>query len=731
MSERSEPTSKHSREQTGRRGGARRFRDPWGVPHLRAGDPLALAAAQGRVTAYDRAWQIEVERHRAQGTSAAFLGVDALDWDRFARQVRLDDTARRCHAALDPATAEWVSAYVAGVNDGLAAGAARAPEFAATGLTPGRWEPWTPLGVWLGHHILFAGFPGKLWREHVAQRLGPEAVDVFATDGPSVAGSNGWLLAAERTGTGAALLAGDPHRFFEDPGVYQQIRLACPEYDVVGLAVPGVPGIAHFGHAGAVAWAITNAMADYQDLYAERLRRDGDQVQALGPDGWRLAHSHLETIEVAGADPVEVEVVETDRGPVIVGGPDDETAISLRYPPRVRAELGFATLPELLRARTVTDVDHALRHWVEPVNVVQAADTAGGLLHRAAGAVPVRHPDNGRRVVPGWDAEHAWQGWYAPMPRATVVGRAVMANERGLAAPLGVEFAPPHRARRIAELLDAGHDWTADGLAEVHTDTYLGSAEPLLAVLEGLTGLDPATAALRERLRRWDRRMAADSTDAARFAALRAAVVRRIAAHPALAALAEPPAYPEVFAPWLALTPRVGYALEHLLGAASLPGVDVAALVRAAADEVAGAAEDPVRWGDLHRLAAWRALPDPDAGPGPRLDGDHDCVLATSSVPGVTHWCFRGPTARFAWDLARREDSRWVVPLGTCGVPADAHHDDQNDAWLSGELLPVITDWDQLAEERDAHDRNADRPPPGMRQAAADLGGVSAGRTPG
>ncbi|MEV4766910.1 penicillin acylase family protein, partial [Micromonospora chokoriensis] len=187
---------------------ARRFRDPWGVPHLRADDPLALAAAQGRVTAYDRAWQIEVERHRSQGTSAAFLGVDALDWDRFARRVRLDDTARRCHAALDRVTAEWVGAYVDGVNEGLAAGAARAPEFAATGLSPGRWEPWTPLAVWLGHHILFAGFPGKLWREHVAQRLGPDLVEAFATDGPAVAGSNGWLLAADRTGTGGALLAG-------------------------------------------------------------------------------------------------------------------------------------------------------------------------------------------------------------------------------------------------------------------------------------------------------------------------------------------------------------------------------------------------------------------------------------------------------------------------------------------------------------------------------------------
>ncbi|MET8045412.1 penicillin acylase family protein [Micromonospora sp. NPDC005215] len=680
---------------------ARRFRDPWGVPHLRADDPLTLAAAQGRVTAYDRAWQIEVERHRAQGSSAAFLGVDALGWDRFARQVRLDDTARRCHAALDPATAEWVGAYVDGVNAGLPAGAARAPEFAATGLNPGRWEPWTPLAVWLGHHILFAGFPGKLWREHVAQRLGPDAVDAFATDGPAVAGSNGWLLTAERTGTGAALLAGDPHRFLEDPGVYQQIRLACPEYDVVGLAVPGVPGIAHFGHTGAVAWSITNAMADYQDLYAERLRRDGDRVQALGPDGWRSVPAHVETILVAGADAVQVEVVETERGPVISGGPDDATAISLRYPPRVRAELGFATLPELLRARTVTDVDHALRHWVEPVNVVQAADTAGGLLHRVAGAVPVRHPDNGRRVVPAWEAAHAWQGWYAPMPRAEVVGRAVMANERGLAGPLGVEFAPPHRAHRIAELLDAGHGWTADELAAVHTDTYLGSAGPLLAVLAESTGLGPTAAALRERLLRWDRRMAADSTDAAEFALLRAAVVRRIAAHPALAALAEPPAYPEVFAQWLALTPRVGHALEHLVGAAPLPGVDVAAVVRAAAEEVAGAADDPVRWGDLHRLAAWRALPDPDAGTGPPLDGDHDCVLATSSVPGVTHWCLRGPAARFVWDLARREDSRWVVPLGACGVPGDPHHDDQSTAWLSGKLLPVTTSWEQLTEERD------------------------------
>ena len=232
--------------------------------------------------------------------------------------------------------------------------------------------------------------------------------DLFATDGPGT-----WPAATagcsppSAPAPGAALLAGDPHRFIEDPGVYQQIRLACPEYDVVGLAVPGVPGIAHFGHTGAVAWAITNAMADYQDLYAERLRRDGRPGAGARPG--RLA---------AGAPPRR-----DDRGGR--GGPgrgrgggdrsrsgDRRRAGRRERPsacatrPGSRGDLGFATLPELLRARTVADVDHALRHWVEPVNVVQAADTAGGLLHRVAGAVPVRHPEQrpaggprmGRRV---------------------------------------------------------------------------------------------------------------------------------------------------------------------------------------------------------------------------------------------------------------------------------------------------------------------------------------------
>ncbi|WP_399479406.1 GNAT family N-acetyltransferase [Streptomyces sp. OUCMDZ-4982] len=738
------------------------------MPHLRAGSALALARAQGHNAAVDRAWQLETERHRLLGTTAAHLGAEAVDWDRFARRARLADTARRCYERLAPGTAAWVRAYVDGVNAGLPEGAARAPEFTAAGLAPGRWEPWTPLGVWLSTHILFAGFPTKLWREEVARRLGDDRATLFATDGPGTSGSNGWLLTGDRTTTGAPVVAGDPHRFIEDPGVYQQLRLACPEFDVVGLAVPGVPGIAHFGHAGGVAWAITNAMADYQDLYREQLRRTPDGgVEALGPDGWYRAHAHTETIEVAGGEPEPVEVVETDRGPLIIGdvpdapevrdvpdapgvrsarggpdadgGPDapetpeapdapdapgapgvrdDAPLISLRYPPRVTGDLGFDVLPALLRARTVEDLDTALDGWVEPVNVVLAADTTGATLHRVAGHVPVRPYANRLRVVPAHDPAYAWREGAEPTPRTEVdaaTGTAVMANERGLAAPLGIEFAPPHRAARIRELLGAppgagarevtGPPSSAADMAVVHTDTRLASSRQLLSLLAWAPDLGPAAERLRDRLLRWDRHMDADSTDATLYSRLRADVVHRLAGHPALRPVtgeADPwrsSAYPPLFRPWLAAVPRIGYALETLLTVGLLPYEERLALVAASAEAVAAAhTEDgPAPWGEVHRVAPWQALP--DATPGevwPGLAGDHDCVLSTSSVPGVTDLFARGPAARYVWDLARREDSLWVVPFGASGVPGSAHHRDQTDLWASGRLAPVTTDWNLL-----------------------------------
>ncbi|MGX1881657.1 penicillin acylase family protein [Streptomyces sp. NPDC055287] len=229
----------------------------------------------------------------------------------------------------------------------------------------------------------------------------------------------------------------------------------------------------------------------------------------------------------------------------------------------------------------------------------------------------------------------------------------------------------PSPGRRL-ELGRESRDWTAQGVTAIHMDTYLAAAGPLLEQVARLDDLGPDAKRLRARLLSWDRHMDADSIAAADYARLRSAVSRRIAAAAQLKSLAVPPPYPSVFEPWLTLTPKVAFASENLLTTCRLPGLAVPDIVRAAMDEVADA--EPVAWG------------------GP-------CVLATSSTPGVTDLSPRGPSARYVWDLSRRESSLWIVPLGARGIPLDAHHRDQLPLWVRGELVPVITDFARLTEE--------------------------------
>ncbi|GAB2462521.1 hypothetical protein GCM10027187_33310 [Streptosporangium sandarakinum] len=675
-----------------RRGAARR--NQWGIPHMWGDTVEDLAYVQGFTAVTDRAWQVQTEKWRSEGRLAERLGPAHVPWDRFARRARLDDTARRCFQRLLPETRRWIEAYVDGVNDALPH--ADAPEFGAAGCAPDPWRPWSPLGVFLVQHILFSTFPNKLWRAHVSATLGPGAGDLFAMEGPAGAGSNAWAVAGDPGAGRPTVIAGDPHRVLELPGIYQQVRLSCPEFDVAGLAFPGVPGVPHFGHAGPVAWAVTNAMADYQDLYRERLRRRDGRIEVREADGWTAVPHHVERIAVRGGDPVEVEIIETARGPVIDVDRTTGEAISLRTPTRVDGDLGFDALLPLLRARRAGDVAEALRDWVEPVNSVLVADDTGTVLRLVAGRVPIRDDRCRDEPVPGWDPRYRWHAGYAPMPSAVVPDVEVHANDRraGDNAELGRDFAPPHRARRIRALL-------ADGApaGTVHTDTLADHAA-LLSLLRRLPArrLSPAGAILRDRLLAWSGRMDADSADAGAFAAWRAALARRLAEEPALRPLRAPSAFDELFAPWTDPATRVGLALDGLVTGLPRLGGDPLPPAAAALDEVA-AGPEPDAWGERHLLHPVHLGADPAVGAAVaalrarvRLAGDNDAVLATDSVPGVSDVCRRGPVARYVWQVGDRAASRWIVPFGSSGRAGDPHFLDQSAHWAAGDLIPLEGD---------------------------------------
>lgn len=632
---------------------ARIFRDAYGVPHVRATDVLDLARGQGRVVAHDRAWQLEWLRRRATGTTAEVFGEPGLGWDRLARRTLLCDTARRAYDVLDDETQAFVAAYVDGVNDGLHTDA---PELAALGVEPQQWPVWMPLATFHAQHILFARLGSELWNRRARGVLGADAA-LLSHEGPVSSGSNAWAVGGARTASGLPLIGGDPHRTIESPGVYLQIRLACDELDVAGFTFAGVPGVQHFAHAGDVAWAITNAMGRYQD------------VREAGP----VRERWVETIDVRGADPVQVDVEVTDHGPVFTEGH------SFRGASTVLGDLGFGALLPLLRSRTVDDVDRALDGWVEPVNNVVIADRHGTVRYRLAGRIPTRDGD-------------AWVGWHGDN-RTDVApdGQVVTANERrGPESDLvGAEFAPPYRADRIHALLEGRHGLTTADFAAIHNDTYLATVPLVGALVPG-------------EFDDWDGRMDADSPTAARFAAWRNALVRRIAAEPVFAPLHEPTPDP-VHAPWLDVTARIGLALPSLVAAGTPFDLDLKRLALLALDD---ARDHPPTWGATHVATPVHAFElhglTPPELPLLPVDGDGDCVRCTGSLPGVTDEAYRGSVARYVWDLADRDASGWVVPVGAAGHPDHHHHHDQLAPWAAGELLPLVTDWNQLTEERDA-----------------------------
>lgn len=633
-------------------------RDRWGIPTIVGGTLLEVAREQGRVVAVDRAWQLEVERRRAEGTCAEVFGEAALEWDVFARRARLTETARRAQAALSEETRAFFAAHVDGINEVLPADQ--------------QWEDWTPLAVFAVQHVLFSGFPGQLWRRHLAASPAAEWLPFFRHEGLP-GGSNAYVVDGSCTANGLPIIAGDPHRLLEAPNCYAQVRLVCTDpsdgFDVAGFTFPGLPGVQHFAHACDVAWAITNAVADDEDIREV--------------DDWSQAQREIATLRVREPDgslrDVEIEVWRTGHGPVVVGGPDAPVAFSLRSPTQVLGDLGLDVLPALLRARTATDVTTAFARWVTPVNNLLVADRSGAVEHRVVGRIPTRGPDR------------TWTGWVEDLPRRTSPVL-VTANHRATPdfARVGQDFAPPHRARRIEELLAdrlADGPLTAAVAGAVLADERQNAGADLLDRIAALTGLGPDAAVLRDRLTAWDRRMTIDSVEAALFAAVRAAVVDRLAAAPVLADVDGSP-HGELFAPWFDLRGRIRLCLPNLLSHATPFGLDRDDVLSAALTE-AGAATAP--WGSSHFVVPLTphqqfGLAAPETPPSVALPGDDDCVFAASSLGGNGP-CVRGPVARYVFDLGG--DSHWVVPLGAAGDPADPHHHDQQATWAAGGVLPL------------------------------------------
>ena len=79
-------------------------------------------------------------------------------------------------------------------------------------------------------------------------------------------GSNNWVVAPSRTGTGRAVLASDPHRAYQAPSMRYVVHLKAPGLNVIGAGEPMLPGVSLGHQRGHVAFSLTTFPMDQEDL---------------------------------------------------------------------------------------------------------------------------------------------------------------------------------------------------------------------------------------------------------------------------------------------------------------------------------------------------------------------------------------------------------------------------------------------------------------------------------
>ena len=700
--------------------------DQRGIPHVSSQSEAALWFSQGYLHARERFFQMELARRTAAGRLAEVFGEAALDDDRRMRILRLAASARRQAALMSADEREVLEAYTAGVNAALNRhGRWIAPEMWLLGMDPEPWKSENSLAIGLLMELDLSRAMGKeLKRAVELAGLGRQkAVDLWGWtpreerawippgDGltspfrerePFVpplsgVGSNTWAVAPERSATGRALLANDPHLGIQMPGAFYAIHLRGPDLHVAGASIAGTPGI-FVGHTDHVAWGLTLSMLDDQDLFLLTLDDAGDRELIDGR--WQQLRTVTEQIKVRWEDtPVLLKIRLSEHGPLVCEQRGEALALAwsgLHGPSPLKGLLGMN------RAVTVQDVADAWKDVIGPAMNLLAADSAGHILHQIVGRAPDRGRGAGRLPAPGSDSRWAWKGF-----------RAMASNSRRLDPEEGFlasashdlfaegdfasnlrfpgEFAPPWRARRIRQVLAARSDWTVDAMIELQGDMVSGRAIALLKQLwPDLEGHGGPTA---RTLMEWDGKMEAGSLAAHLFARLMIEMVEAIGGDEGeLNGLPGSPLGPEEILrllagglddAWWSDVRDPGDTTRSEVVARVLDRIDALAI------------EEP--WGAVHEALFDHPLAKAPGigrlfasswsrGPFP-VGGDNVTVNAE-------YWCGRdpftiiaAPALRFVADVGNWDETVLVLPVGESGRPWSPHYADQIEAWLKVKAL--------------------------------------------
>lgn len=561
-----------------------------------------------------------------------------------------------------------------------------------------------------------------------------KAVPHLVGEGEGI-GSNSWVISGELSATGAPLLANDPHLAVSAPGVWSQMGLhcrtvsnACP-FDVSGFTFAGFPGVI-IGHNSKLAWGFTNMGADVTDFVLESTNSDGSYQY---DNASRPFTTREETINVNGADPINMTVRSTVHGPIIsdvldtvkqAGSPpsplgDDQAKydVALQWTALTPSQTAAAVFL-INTAASAADIKTAAAKFAVPAQNIVFATTDGHIGYQAPGRVPIREqvpdapvPNDGTWPRPGWDKRFDWKGFVpaAQMPAVLdpAEGFIVTANQQvqpeGAGPFLATDWDYGYRSERIRSLIQSAvaskTPITTELLNQWQLDSHNPAADVLIPYLDSVKVSSDFLREPVEMLKKWDRSNDADSPAAAFFAAFYAEVLRMAFADQLPSELA-----PDGGSRWIAVLEKI-VKDENATWWDDRGTVNIVenrnevlgeALKRARIELTTAISKDPQEWswGKLHTLTLKHPVLGGDSVPGlvravfdPQpiaVSGGSASVNATNWNAGKGYVTTSGPSMRMVVSLGNFDASTWVNLTGTSGHPGSVHYTDQIAAWAAG-----------------------------------------------
>ena len=465
------------------------IRDERGIPHIYGTNVDDILFAQGYVHAQDRFWQLEFWSHLSTGRLASLIGEPGVGADLLFRTFGFHKVALEEYESLESEFKNDLINYTEGINayiESRPQNRLSLEHFVLQFLNPdyvvGTYEPHYPL-AWakMMAYDLNGNYTSEISNSKTFNTLSPEIYNLlippypeehpyiveecegrgtFASTGKAnnfqqmtqsffikyvtkdmqtnqSLGSNSLVVDGTLTDTGLPLLANDPHLSVQLPAIWYENGLHCfpknrdCQLDTVGFSFAGSTYVI-IGYNSDIAWGLTNMGPDVQDLFIEKIN-PGNENQYQVDDEWIDMQRTTEIIEVAGSDPIVIEVRETHHGPIVsdrsfpINLSSEEGESTFREEARIDLPDNFAvslSWSALIPGETfvgIRDFNYA-SNWEEfreatkkfhvPAQNLLYADRDGNIGYQSPGKLPIRRDGlHGDLPIEGWLSENDWQGF--------------------------------------------------------------------------------------------------------------------------------------------------------------------------------------------------------------------------------------------------------------------------------------------------------------------------------